>query len=87
MVAAAVDSARTGPPHLGEPCSRMAATPLLTAAICMMGPLRGLGCASTTTVTAARPPDASHHAYSFRETGRPPAAIEPIAVGGNGSRR
>jgi hypothetical protein len=68
--------------HLGEPFSRMAATPPPMAA--MMGPSRGPGCVSTTTATAGRPPDASRHASSLRETGRPPAAIEPIAVSSDG---
>jgi hypothetical protein len=53
----------------------------------LMGPSRGPGCAFTTTATATRRPDASRHAYSTREKGRPPAAIEPIAVGGDGGRR
>jgi hypothetical protein len=83
--AAAVDSGETGPPHLGEPCSATAAAAASsppTVAIYMMGPSRGPASASTTTAMAAKPPDASHHASFLRGTGRPPAAIEPIADSG-----
>jgi hypothetical protein len=52
-----------------------------------MGPSKGPASAFTTTATAARPPDASRHASSLRETGQPLAAIEPIGVSGDGCPR
>jgi hypothetical protein len=79
MVAAAVDRGLTGPPHLGEPCSRMAATPPPMAATCTMGPSRGPASVFTTIPMAAGLLTASRPAYFSRETGQPPAAIVPIA--------
>jgi hypothetical protein len=84
-VVAAVAGGRTAPPHLGEPSSRTATMPPPTAATCMMGPSRGPASVSTTTAMTARPPAASRPALFSRETGQPPAAIEPNAVGSDGS--
>jgi hypothetical protein len=83
MVAVAVDSKGTGPPHLGEPYIRMAAKPPPTAVTCMMGPLRGPGCASTITATAARAPDANRPAYSSWETGQQLSTLQSVAADGH----